>query len=140
MENDSLDTLGPLMNELGQMLTEIADGDPNGIFLYAEIAEGSVSASVFKDDGKTVRYLDADELDASDILFDIWYSVPEEKRWSVMEYSIDDGEFEVSFKYPEDVEVEVYDRGRRQAALLARYGDKPVIYPPPPEGAFELKP
>lgn len=29
---------------------------------------------------------------------------------------------------------------RRQAALRARFGDKPVVYPPPPRGAFELKP
>lgn len=131
MANDSLDDLGPLMNELGNVLAEIADGDPDGIFLYVEIAEGWVSASVFKDDGKVVRYLDSDELDASDILFDIWYLVPKEKRWSVMEYDIRDGKFKVSFKYPEEVDVEVYDRRRRRAALRARYGDRPVIYPPP---------
>jgi hypothetical protein len=29
---------------------------------------------------------------------------------------------------------------RRQAALRAHSGDKPVVYPPPPRGAFELKP
>ncbi|RYY28321.1 MAG: hypothetical protein EOP62_03740 [Sphingomonadales bacterium] len=139
MENDSLDKLGPLMNELGQMLVEIADGDPDGIFLYVEIAEGWVRASVFKDGGKAVRYLDADALDASNLLFDIWHSVPKEKRWTVMEYDINDGSFEVSFKYSEEVGVEVYDRGRRQAALRARYGDKPVVYPPP-DGAVEWKP
>ena len=29
---------------------------------------------------------------------------------------------------------------RSRRALRARYGDKPVIYPPPPKTAFELKP
>jgi hypothetical protein len=140
MENDNLDELGPLMNEIGQALADLADGDPEGVFLYVEIAEGWVSASVFKDDGETVRYLDTDEPGFSDLLFAAWYASPEGKRWSVMEYDIKDGRFEVSFKYPEEVDVEVVDDERRQAALRARYGDKPVIYPPPPIGAFELKP
>jgi hypothetical protein len=44
-------------------------------------------------------------------------------------------------KYSEEVDVEVYDDDdlRRRAALYARFGDKPVIYPPLPETAFELK-
>ncbi len=139
MANDSLDDLGPLMNRIGQVLTEIADGDPDGIFLYVEIATGWVSSNVFKEDGKAVRNLDSSsELD--DLLFDVWYASPKDKRWSVMEYDIKGGKFEVSFRYPEEVDVEVVDDARREAALRARYGDKPVIYPPPPTGAFELKP
>lgn len=61
-------------------------------------------------------------------------------RWSVMEYDVKDGKFSVSFKYPEEVNVEIVDGERREAALRARYSDKPVVYPPPPKGAFELKP
>src|SRR3546814_2141857 len=40
MADDKLDNLGPLMNEIGQELAEIVGGDPNGVFLYAEIGEG----------------------------------------------------------------------------------------------------
>ncbi|RYG35035.1 MAG: hypothetical protein EON93_07170 [Burkholderiales bacterium] len=141
MTDIHLNALGPLMNQLGQMLADVADGDPEGVFLYVEIAEGWVSASVFKDDGKTIRYLDTEEPDFSNLLFDIWYAAPRDKRWSVMEYDIKDGRFEVSFKYPDEVNVEVaFDGDRREDALRARYGDRPVIYPPPPYGAFELKP
>ena len=140
MTGIDLDELGPFMNKIGQALADITGGDPEGVFLYVEIAKGWVSSSVFKDEGNAVRYLDTDEPDFSNLLFDVWYSVPEDKRWSVMEYDIKGGKFEVSLQYPEEVDVEVYDRDRREAVLRARYGDRPVIYPPPPVGAFEMKP
>jgi hypothetical protein len=38
------------------------------------------------------------------------------------------------------VDVEAIDDERRQTALRARFGDKPVVYPPMPRTAFELKP
>lgn len=62
------------------------------------------------------------------------------KRWSIMEYEIKDGKFDVSFKYPDEVHVETISMERREAALRARFGDKPVVYPPMPNTAFELKP
>lgn len=139
MANDNLDELGPLLNEIGRVLAEISDGDPEGVFLYVEIAPGWVSSSVFKDEGSSVRNLDS-AMDLDELLFDLWYAVPEGKRWSVLEYDIKGGSFEASFQYPEDVDVEVVDGARREAALRARYGDKRVIYPPPSAGAFKLKP
>ena len=95
---------------------------------------------VYKDEVKAVRNLDTNR-SLKNLLFDVWYTAPEGKRWSVLEYGIKEGKFSVAFKYPEEVDVESsVDGGRRDAALLAHYGDKPVIYPPPPEGAFEWKP
>lgn len=59
-----------------------------------------------------------------------------------MEYDVNDGKFEANYRYPEEVDVEVFDidSGRREAALKVRYGDKPVVYPPIPEDAVEWKP
>lgn len=140
MVGDDLDKLGPLMNEIGQVLTELAGGDARGIFLHVEIGRGWVGPSVFKDEGNTVRYLDSDT-DLDDLLFDAWYTMPEDKRWSVMGYDLKDGEFSVAFRYPEEVDVErSFDDNIREAALRARYGDKPVLYPPMPESASEFKP
>jgi hypothetical protein len=140
MAQDKLDTLGPLMNEIGQELANIADGDPEGVFLYVEAGEGWVAQSVFKDEGMLVRYLDSNQTDLVDLLFEAWRAQPEGKRWSVMEYAIEDGHYSVSFKYPEEIDVDTMDPKHREDALRARYGDKPVVYPPMPEGAFELKP
>src|SRR3546814_17945848 len=61
MADDKLDNLGPLMNEIGQELAEIVGGDPNGVFLYAEIGEGWNGPSVCKDEGDVVRYYNRPE-------------------------------------------------------------------------------
>ena len=126
------------MNEIGQELADIAGGNPEGVYLYVEIGQGWVSPNVFKDDGKSVLWLDFDDAELDDLLFEAWRLEPEGKRWSVMEYEIRGGKFEVSFKYPEEVDVESMDPDNREKALHARYGDKPIVYPPPPAGAFEL--
>jgi LysM repeat protein len=139
---DKLDILGPLLNHIGVELVDIVGGDPNGIFLYVEIGEGWISPNVFKNEGYQIRYVDDNET-LSDLLWDAWYAESEEggiKRWSIMEYEIKDGKFDVSFKYPDEVNVETISIERRQAALRARFGDKPVVYPPMPGTAVELKP
>lgn len=142
MAKDKLDILGPLFNDIGVELVDIVGGDTNSIFLYVEIGEGWISPNVFKDEGHKIRYLDDNEA-LADLLWEAWYAESEEggiKRWSIMEYEIKDGKFDVSFKYPDEVNVETISMERRQAALRARFGDKPVIYPPMPSTAFELKP
>lgn len=139
---DKLDILGSLFNEIGIELVRITGGDPDDIFLYVEIGEGWISPNVFKDRGDKVDNLDGNET-LSDLLWEAWYAESEEggiKRWSIMEYDIKDGKFDTRFKYPDEVDVETFDIDRREAALRARYGDKPVVYPPMPGTAFELKP
>jgi hypothetical protein len=142
MKQDKLDLLGPLMNDLGQELADIVGGDPDGVFLYVEVGEGWVEPSVFKDEGDVIRYYSPRGTDLSNILRKAWYLEPDQPnmRWSVLEYDVKDGQFAVTLKYPEEVNVEVMDEERREAALRARYGDKPVFYPPLSEAAFELKP
>lgn len=142
MAKDKLDILGPLFNDVGVELVDIVGGDTNGIFLYVEIGEGWISPNIFKDEGHQIRYLDNNEA-LADLLWEAWHAESEEggiKRWSIMEYEIKDGNFDVSFKYPDEVNVETISMERRQSALRARFGDKPVIYPPMPSTAFELKP
>jgi len=142
MAKDKFDILGPLLNEIGGELAHIVGGDPNGVFLYVEIGDRWMSPNVFKDEGHQIRNLDDTEA-LSDLVWEAWYAESEEggiKRWSIMEYEIKDGKFDVSFRYPDEVDVEVIDDERRQSALRARFGDKPVVYPPMPKTAFELKP
>ncbi|MBG6117872.1 MULTISPECIES: hypothetical protein [unclassified Sphingobium] len=142
MPEDKLDLLGPIMNDIGHELAHIVGGDPDGIFLYAEIGDGWVRPSIFKDEGDLVRWYDPKDAYLSDLLFKAWYLEPEapNMRWSVLEYAIVDKKFHVSMKYPEEVNVDKIDPERRRKALRARFGHKPVIYPPPPKDAFELKP
>ncbi|ATI82776.1 MAG: hypothetical protein AABZ76_00115 [Pseudomonadota bacterium] len=142
MGSDKLEKLGPLMNEIGQELAETVGGDPNGVFLYVEIGEGWVDISIFKDEGKIVRWYDSQRTNLADLIWEAWYLEPDDPnmRWSVLEYEVRDRKFHVSLKYPEEVNVEIVDDERRETVLRARFGDKPVIYPPPPKSAFELQP
>lgn len=141
MESDKSNELGLLMNEIGLELADAVGGDLNGVFFYVEAGEGWHRPSIFRDEGAVVRYYDPAGNGLGDLIFDIWYAEDDEaKRWSVMEYSITDGKFEVTFKYPEEIDVTKPDRERRRAALRARFGDKQVVYPSMQEGAFELKP
>ncbi|KAK0355519.1 hypothetical protein LTR94_008375 [Friedmanniomyces endolithicus] len=130
------------MNEIGQELAETVGGDPNGVFLYVEIGEGWVDISIFKDEGKIVRWYDSQRTNLADLIWEAWYLEPDDPnmRWSVLEYEVRDRKFHVSLKYPEEVNVEIVDDERRETVLRARFGDKPVIYPPPPKSAFELQP
>lgn len=139
MEKDRFDTFGPLLNEIGGALAEIADGDPEGVFLYVEIGKGWIQPSAYKEESGAVHWLECAGSPLLDLIEQGWRSEPEERRWSVMEYSIKDSKFAAVFKYPDEVNVESFDEDRREKVLRARYGDKPVIYPPL-EGMFEIKP
>ncbi|MDT8759091.1 hypothetical protein MZO42_10310 [Sphingomonas psychrotolerans] len=137
MEGDRFDTFGSLLNEIGGALADIAGGDPDGVFLYVEIGEGWIRPSAYKEEAEIVRALDCSST-LLDLVEESWRAGRKERRWSVMEYDVKGSEFAVTFKYPDEVDVEIFDRERRAKALRDRYGDKPIVYPPPPEGAFEL--
>ncbi|QGP79463.1 hypothetical protein [Sphingobium sp. CAP-1] len=142
MAKDKFDILSRLFNQIGVELVDIVGGEPNGIFLYVEIGEGWISPNIFKDEGTQIRYFDDDET-LSDLIWEAWYAESDEggiKRWSIMEYEIKDGKVDISFRFPDEVHVETISMERRQTALRARFGDKPVVYPPMPKTAFELKP
>jgi hypothetical protein len=138
MGKDRFDTFGPLLSDIGGALADLAGGDPDGVFLYVEIGKGWLQPSVYKEEREVVRSLDCSGAPLLDLIEQGWRAEPEDRRWSVMEYDVKGSEFAVAFKYPDEVDVESMDPDRRRDALTARYGDKPVIYPPPPEGAFEL--
>ncbi|UIJ45119.1 hypothetical protein LZK98_19065 [Sphingomonas cannabina] len=139
MAKDKYEILGPMFADIGAELAEIVGGNPNGTFLYVEIGEGWVRPSVYKDEGSVVRDFEIGESRLCDLIFDAWYAEDTDKRWAVMEYEIEGGKFDVRFKFPDEVDVlrDIHDR--REVMLKARYGDKPVIYPPIPDDFSELK-
>lgn len=137
MEPDKLDQLGPMMNEIGVEATEIV-GDPDGLYIYVEMGNQWISASVFKEEDGIVRYFDPSS-ELSDVIWDAWEAEEEDKRWAVMEYEVHGTKFSAQFKFPDEVDVESFDVDRREEALKRRYGDKPIVYPPVPEHFMELK-
>lgn len=137
---DKYEIFGPLLSELGQELAELLGGNPDGVFLYVEAGEGWVAPSVFRADGDVVRYHSSEDSAVSEILSDIWYAEPDKtKRWSVMEYVVQNGKFRAKYKFPDEVDVTKPDNARREAALRAHFGRRKVVYPPI-EGMTEWRP
>lgn len=136
MVADKYDLLGPALAKVGELAVHIVGGRPDGVYLYVEIGDGWVGPSLFKDEGNAVRYFDSVDSGICDLLFNAWYLEEPDKRWSAMHYTVDGGKFDASFEFGE-LEDDIHDR--RERILHARYGDKPIIYPPMPDYLMELR-
>jgi hypothetical protein len=131
MGKDKYEVLGPLYSDVGGEVAHIVGGDPDGTFLYAEVGEGWVYAAVFKDEGSDVRYFDPSP-ELSELLLEAWEREEPAKRWAVMEYEVKGTAFDARFLFPEEIDPKMHASERRPTVLKRRYGDKPIIYPPPP--------
>lgn len=127
------------MSRVGRETMAIVGGDPNGIFLYVEAGEGWVGPSLYREEIDVVRYYEPTSF-LSDALFDLWYAEDQDKHWTEMHYAIESGIFNAKFEFddmrlPDDGSID-----RRERVLHARYGDKPIVYPPAPLGMMPYQP
>ena len=104
--------------------------NPNGAFSYVEARDMWLSLSAFHDEGNRVVYYRPSR-EFGDAVEELWYARGPEKRWGAMRYEIVDGQFTVEFDYPDQFTPEEDENAREERALKARYGDKPIYYPPP---------
>lgn len=132
MKEDKFDRLGPLLSRVGEEVAADLGGNPDGAYLYVEVGDRWISVNLFRDEGEVVRNYDHGT-ELTDAVWKAWEAEsPDPKmRWCVMEFDVHGTKFDAKFKFPDEVDVETYD-DRRGEALKMRFGDKPVIYPPPP--------
>jgi hypothetical protein len=133
MTEDKFDRLGPLLGAIGEEVAADLGGNADGAYLYVEVGDRWISVNLYRDEGDVVRYFrHGPEL--TEALWRAWEAENPDSmmRWSVMEYEINGIKFDAKFRYPDEVDVESYDSDRREAALKKHFGEKPVIYPPPP--------
>ena len=74
------------------------------------------------------------------MLMEVWHIEEPERRRTTMHYTIDGGKFDAQFDFDDLEGSEEDSLDRRDRALRARFGDKPVVYPPPSPHAWTLKP
>lgn len=125
------------LQAIGQAIADAIDGDPDGAFLYAEVEPGVVYEALFLDKGDGVECVFTSSA-LSKALFDAWYAADPGKAWATISYAIDGDKFDASFQYPDEISDDEGPEDRRRRVLKARYGDKPIKYPPPPSDAMEL--
>lgn len=140
MEDPKFALLGPAYDKVGQEAVQLAGGEPDKLFLYVEIGDGWVGPSLYKDEGPSIRYVEIEPAsDLFDLIEDAWCLEPSDKRWTSMRYEINNGSFRAEFDFDEPNPEDASD-DRRERVLRARYGDRPVMYPPLPADGWVLKP
>ena len=60
-----------------------------------------------------------------EMLYDLWLDA--EPRWGALQYELDGDRFSAKFDYDIDPTDDHTDQ-RTQAAIKARFGDKPIVY------------
>jgi hypothetical protein len=105
----------------------------DGTLLHAELADGMIGPSIFKDRGADVLYRWESLRALCDVLQDLWYTQDPQQRWAEIELFVRDGSFHVTYTYPEEIDPEEDPLDRRERIVKRHFGDKPIIYPPLPD-------
>jgi hypothetical protein len=125
--------IGNLLNRIGQQVANILGKVPNDVFVFIEAADQMSGGAIFENLPEQVIYHDFGN-ETHDTISELWEAAAPNKKWSMLLYDIKHGSFDAEFLYTDDLEGEWYALDYRQDALKARYGDKPVIYPPMDDG------
>ncbi len=128
-----IDESSDLLNAIGQHVADIIGKIPEDVYVYIEVMDDMLTAAIFENLDDEVIYYDPNMEMIEDIQ-SLWDAAPDGQKWFIMHYDIKDGQFAAEYVYPEEVDEEASSADLRREALIARYGDKPVIYPPPEEG------
>jgi hypothetical protein len=121
-----------LLNRIGQLLAEDTDYPLEGTLLYAKVDQAFVAPSIFKDIGDRILYRDPDLDRLGDALLDLWDAQDTKKRWAEIEYVVRGDKFRATFTYPEEIDSEEEPFDRRDRIVKRHFGNKPIVYPPPP--------
>lgn len=122
---------GELLEQISSwVLTAKPDGPPT-FFLYAEAARAVSDASVYQEFDDRAVWVEPSH-DLCELLIELWDIADDDKKWGTLMLSIDGDRFTAHFDYVIHLDVEDDLHDYREEALLKRYGNKPVIYPPEP--------
>ena len=122
------DKLGPKLSEIGQEAAALVGGDPDGLFIYVEVVDGRPFVLLCRNREKTVRlYAGSQALSA--LIEESWGLAHDDprKRWAVMEYGVKGTEFDVLYRYAEEIDPAVSGTVRFRAVLTERFGRKRLI-------------
>jgi hypothetical protein len=133
------DEVERLLNELAVLLAEDTEFPLDGTLLYAELDKNYVAPSIFKDRGDHIVYRDPDLERLGDTLLDLWEAQDGKRRWTAIEYVVRGDKFTASFTYPEEIDLSERSFDRRDRVVARHFGNKPIVYPPPPSDAMKFK-
>ena len=115
-----------LLNDIAVEVYHVVPEGPRAFFLYVKGGNGFIGVSLYHNRGNEVRYID-DLGSLEDLFTDLWNNSEEGHKWHVVQMTVDGSKFTVEYDYTERTDDDHHDY--RQDALIARFGDKPIIYP-----------
>jgi hypothetical protein len=126
--------LGDGLNAIGQLVADVLGKTPNDVFVFIEAGDQWYGGAIFENLDDKVLYHEFEDDTLGEIILPMWEAAEPDKKWSILLFDIKDGRFEAEFLYTDDLEHHPFEYDYREDALVARYGDKPVIYPELDEG------
>lgn len=121
--------IGPKYAELAQLIADSLRQDPNGSLMYAEVEEGSVASTIFKDVGNSILYREC-SFELIEKIYDIWDETDAHEKWRGIKYIIAAGKFSVEMIFDLGDDEDGYiDRSRKIA--MERFANLEIDYSDP---------
>jgi hypothetical protein len=127
---------GDLLNTIGQHVADVLSKVPDNVFVFIEAGDQWCGGAIFENLPDQVIYHDFDD-GTDDLILSLWEAAEPDKKWTILLYDIKDGRFSVEYIYPDQLDPDESSIDQRERFLVARYGDKPVIYPEMEEGEWD---
>jgi hypothetical protein len=125
--------IGDMLNAIGQRAADILGKVPEDVYIFIKAGDQWQGGAIFENLPDRVLYHSFDD-EMIETVEQLWEAAEPDKQWSVIHFDIKDGRFDAEFLYTDDMELDTFEHDYREDALVARYGDKPVIYPELDEG------
>ncbi|MEH3035697.1 MAG: hypothetical protein PGN23_04255 [Sphingomonas adhaesiva] len=126
------------IDEITALLAVDTEYPLDGTLLHVTAWDDHVSPAIFKSTGNHIMYRDPDMNLLVKKLWDFWRSQTEDMRWCEIEYFAKDGNFTLSYTYPDEVDADETSLDRRDRIVKKYFGERPVIYPPWDENDDEI--
>ncbi|WP_294292502.1 hypothetical protein [uncultured Sphingomonas sp.] len=121
-----------LLGEIGRLLMEDGGYPSEPTLLYAQLNYNMIGESIFKELGNQLLFRWPVNERLAYALLELWEAQDGQDRWSELEYVLRDGQFEVAYFYPDEIDPQENVIERRERALRRYFGEKPIVYPPLP--------
>lgn len=119
-----------LLAEIGGLLMEDDEYPSEPTLLYAQLDHNMTGQSIFKELGNQLLFRWPVNERLTYALLELWEAQDGQGRWSELEYVLRDGNFEVAYFYPDEINFQEDVIERRERALRRHFGEKPIVYPP----------
>jgi hypothetical protein len=120
-----------LLKEIAELLMDDDEYSSEPTLLYAQLDYNMIGESIFKELGNQFLYRWPLNERLPYALLELWEAQDGRDRWSELEYVLRDGNFEIAYFYPDEIDPQEDVIERCQRALRRHFGEKPIVYPPP---------